>query len=101
MKRIAILAAAGVAFATSALAQIEQTPQGGAVHCRGGYYVRRLNGDLIIVCPQILTPEQQRKAQEDERRAKENWERLYAPPPCDQPHTGPLCTGTPGTGAFR
>jgi len=52
-----VLLAGAVLAASAAHAQVQIGPNG-AVTCPGGYYAQTLSGELRIVCPTTITPEE-------------------------------------------
>lgn len=68
---LTVLASAG-----TAQAQAQMAP-GGGVTCPGGAIAQRLNGELVLVCPSPMTPEQMRQQREQaEQISRDEQERL-------------------------
>jgi hypothetical protein len=69
MSRWTLVAAGALALAGigPAGAQVQTLP-GGGVTCPGGYTAQRLNGELVIVCPSPITPEQARRLREQQEQ---------------------------------
>ena len=77
MARTLVMAGAlALAVAGTATAQVQTHPDGG-VTCPQGYTAQRLNGELVIVCPSPITPEEaHRQVEQAKRIFQEQQERL-------------------------
>lgn len=65
-----VVALCALASGGSGHAQVTTQP-GGGVTCPDGYTAQRLNGQLVIVCPSTMTPEEARRFRLEQEQIRE------------------------------